>query len=204
MSKDELINIAIKQIHAKSYLEIGHNEGQNFRKIEVASKESIDIHGEPTHKMSSDTFFSSILDDKKYDVIFIDGCHFKHQVLKDVNNSLKHINRNGIIFMHDCLPELEVHQNNDGIKEDAFFSGRDWTGDAWKVFFLLRKTNPNVFMVTVNADWGVGVILPDKTQQLVEDGEETFEYFLANKERIMNIISCEEYFEWIKTMPVME
>ena len=35
MNKDELINIAAKKINAKSYLEIGHEFGNNFKKIDI-------------------------------------------------------------------------------------------------------------------------------------------------------------------------
>jgi len=45
-----------------------------------------------------------------YDVIFIDGLHYYKQVLKDIKNSLKILNKDGFILVHDCLPRTLAHQ----------------------------------------------------------------------------------------------
>ena len=57
---------------------------------------------------TSDEYFESIKDTEvKYDIIFIDGLHHNEQVLKDVENSLKHLSEGGSIVCHDCLPSEE-------------------------------------------------------------------------------------------------
>ena len=43
---------------------------------------------------------------KKFDVIFIDGLHEYYQIRKDVINSLKYLDKNGYIVIHDLFPEI--------------------------------------------------------------------------------------------------
>jgi len=53
---------------------------------------------------STDDFFKSLNEDKKFDFIFIDADHDKKQVAKDFLNSLKHLTEKGIIALHDIGP----------------------------------------------------------------------------------------------------
>lgn len=114
-SRTDVINYFIKQRNYKTYLEIGVREGDNF--IEVNCEEKIGV--DPSFaKMSesikpycicttSDIFFENIDEGQKFDIIFIDGDHTYEQVVKDINNSLKHLSANGVIVMHDILPDNE-------------------------------------------------------------------------------------------------
>lgn len=51
--------------------------------------------------MDTNTFFAQNI--KKYDMIFIDACHQDQQVFKDIENSRKILNLNGVIVCHDLL-----------------------------------------------------------------------------------------------------
>jgi hypothetical protein len=217
MNKDQLINIAARKIGAKSYLEIGHEFGNNFNKIEISFKESIDPandgRGKPTYNISSDEFFEKHVGDKMYDIIFIDGLHVKQQVIKDLDNSLAHLNPNGIIFMHDCLPLNEAQQDVDGFDPNDFNlrpngplrknfgdSQGFWTGDAWKAFAHFRRTRRDLFMVTVDTDWGVGVVFPHREQELWVGGDDSFSYFNSNRARLMNTIDVQQYIQLIQSI----
>ena len=46
---------------------------------------------------TSDEFFSQ--NSKNYDCIFIDGLHVYQQVIKDILNSIKILNNNGVIIL---------------------------------------------------------------------------------------------------------
>ena len=56
-----------------------------------------------TIRTTSDEFFKN--NKEKFDLIFLDGLHTYHQTIKDINNSLRNLNSNGIIIIHDCLPK---------------------------------------------------------------------------------------------------
>ena len=97
---------------------------------------------------TSDEFFSRNKD--MFDCVFIDGLHTYDQVLKDVKNSLKFLDNNGIIILHDCLPISINHQR---VPRTRY----TWNGDVWKAIVELR-THKNLEVFTVEADQGLGVI----------------------------------------------
>ena len=114
--------------------------------------------------------------------------------------------------MHDCLPQNFAQQDvedfdpNDfnlrpnGPKQKLFGDQHGfWTGNAWEAFFHFRKTRSDLFMTTVDTDWGVGVIIPSGTQELIT-GDSTYEYFESHKNEILNLISCEQYVNWINNL----
>jgi len=103
--------------------------------------------------MSSDIFF--LQNKESFDCIFIDGLHHYNQVLKDIDNSLKILNSNGLILIHDCLPKsLDAQPVPRTVVE--------WNGDVWKPFVSKRVKNV-LDAYTCYADHGIGVILKRKT-----------------------------------------
>ena len=55
--------------------------------------------------MTSDAFF--LQNKQLFDLIFIDGLHHSHQVLRDINNALRWLSPSGTIVLHDCNPWIE-------------------------------------------------------------------------------------------------
>ena len=53
------------------------------------------------HKITSDEFFKTC--NKKYDFIYIDGCHLCDFIQRDMENSFERLNVNGIMWMDDYL-----------------------------------------------------------------------------------------------------
>ena len=54
--------------------------------------------------MTSDEMFAQMDENKKYDLIFIDGMHTSEYCDRDMTNSFKHLNKDGIICVHDTIP----------------------------------------------------------------------------------------------------
>ncbi len=160
MNRWDIINYYIQKYNFKSFLEIGHWKGECFKKVICDLKESIDpdLTCNATYKITSDEFFKKY--NKKYDIIFIDGLHECSQVDKDIKNSLKHLNKNGVIIMHDCHPINEECQLKDYISHQ---NGKSWTGDTWKAFVKNRAELPYEMYVWDN-DWGCGVIDTNKSK----------------------------------------
>ena len=52
-----------------------------------------------TYKMTSDYFFEK--NDMKFDIIYIDGCHERDYIQRDINNAFKCCNKGGIIWFDD-------------------------------------------------------------------------------------------------------
>lgn len=148
----DLINAYIKKYGFESFLEIGHDQGIAFDRVEIDLKESVDPDEatHPTYAMSSDDFFEKY--STKYDIIFIDGLHEHAQVDRDIKNALAHLNKGGVIVMHDCHPISEECQ-----RHTFAYPGGAWTGDCWKAYVKNRASLPYEMYVW-DHDWGCGVI----------------------------------------------
>ena len=90
---------AIKKYDNCKYLEIGVNTCATFNSIplKIEDKFGVDpIAG--NYQMTSDEFFKKY-PDLKFDVIFIDGLHHYDQCQRDCINSIKQLNKDGIILI---------------------------------------------------------------------------------------------------------
>lgn len=184
--RTDIINYLIEQNGYKSYLEIGYKKGENFNHIKCEDKDSVDPNGRAKYTMTSDEFFA--LCGRKYDLIFIDGLHLSYQVVRDIENSLKALNSDGVIVMHDCLPEKEEQQ----LTTPPEGQYRIWNGDVWKAFAAMRSIRGDLEMYTVDTNNGIGIIRNGK-QKLWPKLVPEWEYFKKHRNALMNVISVEEF-----------
>lgn len=208
ISRFDLINYFIKKFKYKTYLEIGISEPHLcFDKIQLPDEYKVGV--DPAHwipsfnrknliNTTSDNFFA--INEKYFDIIFIDGLHLDFQVQKDIENSLKKLNKNGTIILHDCNPVEEIHQVEvfDPSKCPA------WMGTTWKAFVRFIKKNKNKYIAyTIEADCGLGVIQrpesfifeDEKLIYDIEDEELTYNFLEKNRKQALNLISVERFFE---------
>lgn len=183
MDKSEIINQIIKDNDYKSYLEIGTQSAKNFKAIKCEVKHGVDpnVCSPYNAQLTSDEFFA--VNKNKYDVIFIDGLHESDQVIRDIDNSIKCLNKGGAIILHDTIPKSEEMQR---VPREQ----RVWTGDVWKaVVGFLKHNNLEVEFKTYRADWGLTVIHP-KSQivQPFEASQMTYQEFKQNEVKLLNII----------------
>ncbi len=201
MLRTDIINILIQRFGYKSYLEVGtQRPSGNFNKVNAEYKFCVEPYP-PADSVqfidfigTSDEYFESIGDDTKFDIIFIDGLHHYEQVLKDIENSFNHLNENGTIVVHDCLPTTEIMQE----REDR---GGEWTGDVWKAIAILREETIDNDIKVVNTDYGCG-ILRKGTNIPYEPSIQNYlnySYYTNNKENMLNVISVENFLKWINS-----
>ena len=193
MKRTDIINHLIKQKGYKSYLEIGVQYPQsNYELVNVDYKVGIEPYpiGDWSNKnimpVTSDEWFKDL--QEKYDIIFIDGLHTREQCLADILNSLKHLNDNGCILVHDCLPTAEyqtTHEDN----------GREWTGDVWKAIVDIQSNN-DVEVCTIDTDWGIGFIRKkqsDKLNNEIEQIELDWSAYESMRNGLLNIKTIEQW-----------
>ena len=191
-SRFDIINKIIKKKKFESYLEIGCQSDVNFSKIIVKNKIGVDPQSGGTHRMTSDDFFKQ--NKSTFDLIFIDGLHVYEQVLKDIENSLKVLNDNGVILIHDCLPAKIWHQT---IPQ----THSSWNGDVWKSI-VKSRTRIDIDTYTIEADQGLGLILKRENKDLLVDKIENFknlkfrDYYIHHK-KFMRIIDENDVLEII-------
>ena len=183
----DLIQHIIDKYNFKDYLEIGCDKNQSFSKIKIDNKIGVDPIEGGTIRSTSNQFFDQ--NKNNFDIIFIDGLHHYSQVLKDINNSLKILNRNGFILVHDCLPRSLAQQAVPRYRAS-------WNGDVWKAIVELRtKSNLNIF--TSQIDFGVTVIQISENKRLLKLNVNDFsklkfkDYYYNHKE-FMNIFDYKE------------
>lgn len=188
MDKIYIINYLANKIKAKTYLEIGVDQGISFKDINIEHKVGVDPYSPypGVIKEESDTFFKTNIE--KFDIILIDGLHHSDQVYRDITNALDCLNPHGYIICHDMLPtneEMQVIPFNNGM----------WTGDCWKAFVELRQTKKDLEMYTIDTDMGLGVIKKGHQTQLNITKEINYLNFAYNKHEWMNIVSLIDFYK---------
>ena len=183
----DLIQYLIDKYSFKKYLEIGCDDDASFSKIKIEKKIGVDPFSGGTIRDSSDNFFKNNKD--FFDIIFIDGLHIYDQVIKDINNSLKFLNKDGFILIHDCLPRTKAHQAIPRYRGS-------WNGDVWKAIVEMR-TKKDVETYTCKIDYGIGVIQKkDNTDILNLDTQNfsrlKFEEYFKNNSKFMRIVNYED------------
>ena len=191
MNRTDIINKLISNNGYHRYLEIGVKHNINFNEIDIDNKEGVDPAGKCKYPISSDDFFNNLEDSIFYDIIFIDGLHLKDQVLRDINNSLKHLNSGGVIIMHDCSPENEK------------YTKINRNGTVWEAFVELRMSREDLFMCVVDIDYGCGIIRKGN-QKIFPREAIKFALLESKRKEILNLISADEFDEFTDMCKKME
>jgi len=180
------IDVVKKRKSKVNYLEIGVQTGYCFFKIKADRKVAVDPDfiikltskvkayiknfanfNNNFFELTSDDFFDQQAGYLKeiggLDVVFIDGLHLYEQVAKDIENSLKYLNKGGAILVHDCNPLKEnaaVRAYTTAEVVAMNLPGYDyiWNGDVYKAIVELRATRKDIDIFVINSDHGVGII----------------------------------------------
>ena len=183
----DIINYLIDINGYSRFLEIGvrNNEGKmSIDHIKCEHRDGVDIMpNRANYTMTSDQFFEMIPADQMYDIIFVDGDHEKTQVLKDVENSLKHLNPGGTILCHDINPP-----------EELYLATR-YCNTCWEAWAELRSTRPDLEMYALNIDFGPGIIRRGSQSLYDDEIEASWDYLNSNRKQLLNEITVEEFMK---------
>ena len=186
LKRYEIIQNIINKKKFKSFLEIGSFNNDTFDKILVPNKIGVDPEKGGNVRLTSDEFFK--INKAFFDIIFIDGLHLYEQVRKDFFNSLNFLNPEGIILIHDCLPNK--------FRDQTRLRSHDlWNGDVWKLIVELR-TLDYIQLHTIIADHGVAIIKLGKNKNILKVNKDfrklNYKDYYNNHVQFMNTISFEE------------
>ena len=186
MNRTDIINTIARKIGAKSYLEIGVDNGINFNRIECDYKIGVDPNPQIKNilSMTSDYFFAQ--NEESFDIIFIDGLHERAQVYRDIVNALDVLNPGGYIICHDMNPPTKERQL-------VPWTGGDWNGDCWKAFVDLRRERIDLDMMTIDTDEGVSIITRGFQALLSINEDLTYENLDRNRDVWLNLKSESEF-----------
>lgn len=190
----QLLNYLIERYGLKSYLEIGvQNPANNFDKINAWLKIGVDPiclnrigTNERIFQKTSDEYFTMTPtyagEPLKLGLVFIDGDHTKEQVKRDFENSLRCLNQNGFIVIHDTLP---LNEQGTRVPRET----KQWWGDVYKFAFELNLY-PGIDFCTYDFDNGCTVVWKtDKDLSIMQLPEVDYEFYLNNK-HLLRIRDC--------------
>lgn len=215
MNRFTVLQNIINIIKAQVYLEIGVFNGDIISNITCNEKIGVDPEFKfnwkkkvkkilpsskfRTFEVTSDTFFENYAPNiltKGIDVAFVDGLHTYDQALRDVENCLKYLNKDGFIVMHDCNPNSRANEFpvKNSINEALELAKKGkipgwnncWNGDVWKALVHLRITHPELNIFTLDLDWGLGIItygVPDSQPSISIQELKNSDYSLLESER---------------------
>ena len=197
-----IINRLIRHLGYSNYLEIGVRDPRDyFRHVIAPHKDGVDP--DPLRpcrfRMTSDSFFDNIQPGRNffYDVVLIDGLHLDEQVIRDVENSLKWLAPGGTIVLHDCNPLTQAAQI------EQYRDNTLWNGTVWKAWAKLRASRTDLFMLTVDADHGVGVIQRGKQKVFGIGSNQVldFDFLDRNHSELLHLVSPVEFFKGLDELP---
>jgi len=203
------------------YLEIGVCRGVAFRHITADEKIAVDpafklsararrladAKARATHyfETTSDAFFANetaFLEQHGIDVALIDGLHTYRQVVRDVENTLRYLRDDGVIFLHDCNPanasiafpatSYADFRAQHRWRDLLWVSRPLWSGDVWKAIVHLRSTRHDLRITVLNCDLGVGVVrkgVPESRLPYSAAQIEALNYadLAADRDRLLNL-----------------
>lgn len=157
------INVLIRELHLKSYLEIGVFQAETLVNVNARRRYGVDPvplfdavllpRGAKFAVMTSDAFFNMIRPSLKFDVAFIDGLHTVEQTYRDLINTFSHL-RAGVVLIDDTVPSDQfsaIPDQNQSYRarDQAGLDGRPWHGDVWRVVMLFDRHHPELEWRTI-------------------------------------------------------
>ena len=183
----DLIKYLINKYNYIDYLEIGCDQDQLFSKIDIQNKVGVDPVSGGNLRKTSDEFFKA--NNKKFDLVFIDGLHTYKQVKKDIINSLNCLKENGVVLVHDCMPDCMSKQAVPRYR-------MTWNGDVWKAIVDLRH-NGDLNIFTCEIDQGIGIIKKEKNTSILKVDKKIkdlkFKDYYENYNKYLRVININEF-----------
>ena len=183
----DLIEYLINKYKFSDYLEIGCDQDQLFSKVRIKNKTGVDPVSGGNIRKTSDEFFRE--NKNKFDIIFIDGLHTYNQVKKDILNSINCLKDEGIVLVHDCMP--------DSLSKQAVPRYRmSWNGDVWKAIVDLIQ-NEYLEIYTCKIDQGIGVIKKKRNSSILKLEKNIkdlkFKDYYKNYVKYLRVVDLKEF-----------
>jgi hypothetical protein len=224
MNRQQVIQQLMHEKGLKNYLEIGVFNGHIFFRVKSNFKLAVDPDfrfrtGRKILKTilnpynffnryfrkTSDDFFRddapSVLKGRQLDLALVDGMHEFDYALRDVENTLGYLQKNGVIVMHDCNPQTPEAACSFAEWKARNFSGQ-WNGDVWKAILQLR-TRGDINVFVLDCDHGLGVVTygqPEKQLHFTREQIAGFTYddLARNRAEWLNLKPASYFQEYFK------
>ncbi|ADB41021.1 class I SAM-dependent methyltransferase [Spirosoma linguale] len=216
MNRLDVIQALMRQKKLKNYLEIGVENGHIFFRIKSTFKIAVDptfifditrrlgkviinpynLNNQYFEK-TSDEFFErdaqQAFSARKIQLALIDGMHEYRFALRDVENTLRYMDDDGVIIMHDCNPQTVGAAG----RFDDWETG-EWNGDVWRTIIHLRSQRPDLNVFVLDCDQGLGIVTRQKPESALDFTPSqidalTYDELVLNRKKWLNL-KPEAYF----------
>ena len=141
----------------------------------------------------------------RFDIVFVDACHEYESTRGDMQDALDLVTDNGVIVMHDCLPD------DAAICTPTRGDLSGWYGVTYKAYLDTLLARTDLWYCTVDTDSGCGMISSNRKTSLYKhaiDGDETrirawrdvsdnydaaFRLYERDKNALMNVVTVNEF-----------
>jgi hypothetical protein len=174
----DVIEQLCRVLKPERYFEIGTHKGESLKRVDcrsVAVDPEFKIEGDVVGKkpacflyqMTSDRFFESqdpkVMLGGPVQLAFLDGMHRFEFLLRDFMHTEKHSTPNSVLLLHDCFPlsfqmaerkyNSRARTGNDRPPRRADWNHPAfwWTGDVWKVLWILSQYRPELTIICMDA-----------------------------------------------------
>ena len=163
----------------KTYLEVGVQHGWS---LDLASEADLAIGIDPNPlvatkgnqvicSVTSNEFFERfpfMIPTTGIDMAFIDGMHLFEYALRDFINIDRYTHSKSMVVFDDVLPRNQ----HEAAREQC---PGDWTGDVWKVFYVLRRYRTDLDLTLVNTQ-PTGILMVTGLHRAPNSGMSAMEY----------------------------
>jgi hypothetical protein len=207
----------------ETYLEIGVFKGRVFFSVPAHKKIAVDPKFQFTaskkvkkffrrvsnlwakfYEKTGDDFFAedapTLFKKNKIDVCLVDGMHEYNFALRDIENSLKFLQKDGVVLIHDCNPlSKEASVSFEEYKNRGFV--QDWNGDTWKAIVHLRSLRDDINVFVLDCDQGLGVVTYGEPESKLKFTQEeinslTYERLNENRKEWLNLKEPSYFFDY--------
>lgn len=203
-----------RTLQPKSYLEIGVQDGHSL-KLASCPAIGIDPHAArelesqipnaAIYRMTSDKFFEALIVGGlipglspvfRINLAFIDGDHLIEQVCRDFENVERYCCHPGtLVVFDDVLPYSQ------GMGARTPCQG-DWSGDAWKIWYILNDQHSGLDMRLVNVTPAGLLLVRGMVPENIALAYEEWQLVDAVPEEVLArswAVSPDEAIEWVKS-----
>jgi hypothetical protein len=187
-SVGQIVNEVLRAAGGSRTLELSM-PGTILHDIEAAVRHVVSPHEGATFEMDEIEFAHSGRGEPAYDVVIVDCVHEADRCLAAMEWALGRVAPHGAIVVHDTNPPTAWHQRPSA----EYVPGTDWNGDVWKAVVRFRARHPEMYVATVDTDWGCTVVRPgaaalDHLDSALPDAL-TWDGFERNRSSWLNLIS---------------
>jgi len=216
-NKTDLIHLISKRLKLRNYLELcttgsGHRYREiirtrfrTARRLMYVCPSDFDDGLPIDYKIADFDIEHAITELKlgadKVDICLVDGFHTYDCTTRDLTYAYEILADGGVLVVHDCSP------TNEALASPTFVPGQ-WCGVAYRGYLDFVLTRDDFDYCTVDVDFGCGIILKNRSMDLVgpvepkviaewfdvhNDDQLAFRFFSKNRAKLLRLISGKKF-----------